>query len=348
MSLLRTRWAAIGAAVAVTLGAGGIGLASATNPSDAVTFVPITPCRLFDTRPDFQVGTRSAPLGPGDIHTVRATGNNGDCTDIPTSATAVSMNMTSTNATAPTFLTVWAAGEMRPDASSMNPVPGAPATPNGVISALNADGQFSVFNLAGSVHVLADINGYYIDHHHDDRYYTKTQVDSAVAVKADAANVYSRAQSDTRFASRIDSVSVGPTDFTYLRTGWSVDVEESVGDARFLAKATTPGVTCASAPLQLPVGRSVTAIQVIYANFNPATPSAEVRIRGTELATGSWILDVITDTTISLPQAGGPTSWGARPATVTGGGPVAAGHAYELELCTASQLDFGGVLISLG
>jgi hypothetical protein len=176
MSLLRTRWAAIGAAVAVTLGAGGIGLVSATTPTEAVTFVPITPCRLFDTRPEFQVGSRTSPLAAGDIHTVTATGANGDCTGIPSNATAVSMNMTSTDATAPTFLTVWAADAPQPETSSMNPVPGSPATPNGVIAALSGGGQFSIFNLAGSVHVFADINGYYVDHTHDDRYYTEAEV----------------------------------------------------------------------------------------------------------------------------------------------------------------------------
>ena len=201
MSLTRSRWAALGAAVAVTLGAGGIGLVSATQPNEAVTFVPITPCRLFDTRPDFQVGDRSAPLGPNDIHTVEATGSNGNCTDIPSNAAAVSMNMTSTDATAPTFLTVWAAGETRPDASSMNPVPGAPAVPNGVISALNGDGEFSVYNLAGSVHVLADINGYYIDHDHDDRYYTKAQSDG---------RYYTQGQTDAALADKVDAATITP------------------------------------------------------------------------------------------------------------------------------------------
>jgi hypothetical protein len=193
MSHTRSRWAAVGAAVAITLGAGGIGLVSATTPAEAVAFVPITPCRLFDTRPEFQVGARSAPLGPGDIHTVEATGDNGDCNGIPAGATAVSMNMTSTDATAPTFLTVWAAGETRPEASSMNPVPGAPAVPNGVISALNSDGEFSVYNLAGNVHVIADINGYYVQHDHDDRYYTKNQVDQIsirpFAVESDPSTI---------------------------------------------------------------------------------------------------------------------------------------------------------------
>ncbi len=181
MSTLRTRWSAIGAAVAVTLGAGGIGLVSATSPAGAVTFVPITPCRLFDTRPQFQVGYRAVPLGAGEVHTLTATGDNGNCVGIPATATAVSMNLTSTDATAPTFLTVWAAGAPQPTTSSVNPIPGSPATPNGVISALDDDGEFSIFNLAGTVHVFADINGYYTDHHHDDRYYTMTQADNRYA-----------------------------------------------------------------------------------------------------------------------------------------------------------------------
>ncbi len=220
MSGIRSRWAAVGAAVAITLGAGGIGLVSATDPADAVTFVPITPCRLFDTRPDFQVGDRSAPLGPGDVHTVEATGNNGDCTGIPAGATAVSMNMTSTDASAPTFLTVWAAGETRPEASSMNPVPGAPAVPNGVISALNGDGEFSVYNLAGSVHVLADINGYYVDHDHDDRYYTESEVDAAIQNQK-FVNINTMKDADNREANvpiggplGFDASLVVPPDYT--------------------------------------------------------------------------------------------------------------------------------------
>lgn len=176
MSIIRTRWAALGAAVAVTLGAGGIGLVRATAPADATAFVAITPCRLFDTRPEFNVGSKSSPLGVGEIHTVKAHGSNGNCTGIPSGAVAVSMNMTAIDATAPTFLTVWAAGSSQPVASNLNPVPGAPPTPNGVVTEVNGAGEFSIFNLAGSVHVFADVNGYYIDHDHDDRYYTKTEM----------------------------------------------------------------------------------------------------------------------------------------------------------------------------
>ncbi len=184
MTTHRTRWAAIGAAVAVTLGGGGIAMVSATSPTGAVAFVPVTPCRVMDTRPEFQVGPRSAPLGPNETFAVKATGTtaaSGNCDSIPASATAVAMNVTSIDATAPSFLTIWDGSDPLPTSSSLNPIPGQPPTPNAVTSGLDAAGEFSLYNLAGNVHVFADIVGYYADHKHDDRYYTKAQVDTAVA-----------------------------------------------------------------------------------------------------------------------------------------------------------------------
>ena len=44
----RARWAAIGAAVAVSLGAGGLGIVQATEPDGATAYVPIEPCRLVE------------------------------------------------------------------------------------------------------------------------------------------------------------------------------------------------------------------------------------------------------------------------------------------------------------
>jgi hypothetical protein len=190
MSTLRTRWAAIGAALAITFGAGGIGLVTATSPSDARAFVPITPCRVMDTRPaPNTVGPKSSPLGGGEIHTVTAVGNSGNCTSVPVGAAAVSLNVTAVGATLPTFLTVWAADATQPDASNLNPVPGSPPTPNAVTTELNGDGEFSIYNLQGNVNVIADINGYYVDHHHDDRYYTKAESDDLRPFAAGAERV---------------------------------------------------------------------------------------------------------------------------------------------------------------
>ena len=178
-NLLKTRWAAIGAAVAVTLGAGGLGISYATSPAGATAFVPITPCRVVDTRPaPDTVGARTSPLGPEETFTVSAHGDNGDCTGIPVGATGLSLNVTALGATSGTFLTLWATGATQPTASNLNPQPGQPPTPNAVTTGLSAGGQFNIFNKVGSVNVIVDIVGYYTDHNHDDRYYTKAEIDA--------------------------------------------------------------------------------------------------------------------------------------------------------------------------
>ena len=187
--MIRTRWAAVGAAVAVSLGAGGVGLIDATAPEGAATFVPITPCRLFDTRPEpFTIGPRTAPLGPNDVHSVAGTGAAGAC-QLPDDATGLVLNVTAVDASQATFLTLYPTGEDRPNASHLNPSPGTAPAPNAVTVDLSPSGQFSVFNRFGNVHVLADVVGYYTDHHHDDRYYTKSQHDAdadALAITLDA------------------------------------------------------------------------------------------------------------------------------------------------------------------
>ena len=198
MSLFRTRWAALGAAVAITLGAGGISLVSATSPATALTFVAITPCRVLDTRPEFNIGPKSSPMDAGETHTVGTHGANGACTGIPTAAEAISLNVTALDATLPSFLTIWAADEPRPEASSLNPVPDTPPTPNAVTTEVDSSGRFNIYNLQGSVDVVADINGYYVDHHHDDRYYTKSQVETIVA-EATAADDWSIHVAPTEF-----------------------------------------------------------------------------------------------------------------------------------------------------
>ena len=168
-SAIRSRWAAVGAAVAITLGGGGIGLVSATSPADAVAYVPIEPCRIADTRPDlaFNVGPRNTPIGADEIHVITAHGNNGECTGIPTSATGLQLNVTALNASQNTFVTVWGQGT-RPNASSLNPALGQPPAPNAVTTGLSDTGTFNVFNRFGTVDVIADVVGYYTDHDHGD------------------------------------------------------------------------------------------------------------------------------------------------------------------------------------
>ena len=162
----RARWSAIGAAVAVSIGAGGlITFASASGGGTASTFTAITPCRLLDTRVDGPATgeplPRNTPLGQGETLTITARGNFGKCVALSAAATGAVLNVTTVNPSAGSFLTVWPADKDRPLASSLNWVPGQGATPNQVTTGLDSAGKLSLFNNAGTVDVIVDVVGLY-------------------------------------------------------------------------------------------------------------------------------------------------------------------------------------------
>jgi hypothetical protein len=181
--LHRARWSAVGAAVAVVIGAGVVmpSASAAVSTGSRAVFVPIEPCRLFDTRSGgSNVGPRATPIGASESYTQQVTGSNGHCV-VPADATAVSMNVTTVDGTASSYLTVYPADAAAvPQASNLNWTPGAPPTPNKVDVKLSATGAIGIYNNVGSVNVLADVVGYYADHNHDDRYYTKAEIDANV------------------------------------------------------------------------------------------------------------------------------------------------------------------------
>ena len=157
----RSQWTALGAVIAVLVGGGSLLTASAAGSSSASLFVPITPCRLFDTRAGSDnIGPRATPLGPDEIHIAQVWGANGNCA-IPTGATGVSLGVTVVNPTAASYLTVFPADATRPLASNLNWVAGQAPTPNAVTAPLSEDGRMGLYNLAGTVDVLVDIVGFY-------------------------------------------------------------------------------------------------------------------------------------------------------------------------------------------
>jgi hypothetical protein len=264
-ALSRSRWAAIGAAIAVSIRAGGVAITHAVVSSgERAAFFPIAPCRLFDLRPaPDQVGPRSAPLGPGETFTAAVRGTNGNCT-IPADATAVAMNVTTFGGTANSFLTIWPADvSPRPQASNLNWAASAPPTPNKVDVKLSATGSINLFNLAGSVGVLADVVGYYADHNHDDRYYTQTQANAQLATKANTADVYTKTQINGMPSSSViggggvssDGVVIASvprfgTSWTATRTG--------AGSYTLTFPGVSPGCTGLAFPLVLVSGLDFT------------------------------------------------------------------------------------------
>lgn len=178
----RARWAAAGAALAITLGAGGIGVSHAAVGTGArATYTAITPCRIADTRNapavGAPVGIRNTPLGAQDSQTYTATGTAGNCAEIPVDTTAIVANVTGLDATEATYLSVSPGTAPSPGSSSLNVVPGQPPTPNAVTVGLDQQGRFNVYNAHGNIDYLIDIVGMYQDHHHDDRYAPRVQYD---------------------------------------------------------------------------------------------------------------------------------------------------------------------------
>jgi len=167
----RSRWAAIGAAVAVTLGAGSVALVNATG-SPASTFVAVTPERVLDTRVGIGLeGPLTSPTG----RNLRVTGNvatpTGSTTVVPDGATAVAMNVTVIGPTADGFVSVRPAGTPgAPTTSNLNFTAGA-IVPNAVTVALPTSGTdagtieltYDAFGGVGpTTELLIDVTGYFV------------------------------------------------------------------------------------------------------------------------------------------------------------------------------------------
>jgi hypothetical protein len=101
-------------------------------------------------------GGMSSPLGQGRSVNLQVTGRAG----VPSSGvSAVVLNVTVTNTTASSFLIVWPAGFAMPTGSNLNWVAGK-TVPNLVEVALGSSGQVSIYNLAGNVDVVVDVEGW--------------------------------------------------------------------------------------------------------------------------------------------------------------------------------------------
>jgi hypothetical protein len=124
------------------------------------SFVGVTPARLSDTRNSPTIDGQSSntgPIPPTGIALVTVVNRGG----VPaTGVGAVVLNVTATNPTTASFVTVWPKGAARPTASNLNFVAGQ-TVPNMVIAKVGADGQVSIYNDSGSVDVVVDVLGWF-------------------------------------------------------------------------------------------------------------------------------------------------------------------------------------------
>jgi len=152
-----------------TSGSGSISLSTNIGQTDVVIDVvgyyvksrsgdggelqPVTPYRVLSSRDS--IGPYSSPWGPRETRSLQIAG-----TGVPADATAVVLNVTATEGTASTsHLRIFPQGQALPNASSLN-FEANVNTPNLVTVGLSG-GQIDIYNSSGSVHVIADVVGYY-------------------------------------------------------------------------------------------------------------------------------------------------------------------------------------------
>ena len=170
---LRIRWAAIGAAIAVSLG-GGVTLFAQAGavPASSSTFVAVSPVRVLDTRDD--VVLWAGPFVTGVPHDVKVTGSiptsSGTQTVMPAGSTGVVLNVTVLNSTADGFVSVRPADAAdAPKTSNIN-FEARKTVANSITVNLPTSGTeagtfevwFDSMGVAGATaDVLVDVTGYY-------------------------------------------------------------------------------------------------------------------------------------------------------------------------------------------
>ena len=178
-SLVRSRWAAIGAAVAVTLGGGGlIGVSAASG--DASSLKTVTPTRMLDTREG--AGGKIS----GETVSLQVAGGT---SVVPDGASAVAVNLTVTEGERNQgygFVTAFpctAISDAVPNASTLNFVEGVDVA-NSTVVPLGASGMMCLY-VYGSAHLIVDVSAYYENIESVDAY-TKGESDSKYFTKLDA------------------------------------------------------------------------------------------------------------------------------------------------------------------
>ncbi|MEU9233031.1 peptidoglycan recognition protein family protein [Streptomyces subrutilus] len=127
-----------------------------TSSGEGATQTNFGPKRLMDTREG--LGVAKGPVGTGGVVTLPVAGVGG----VPaTGVKAVVLNVTATNPTQPSFVSVYPSGTTRSSASNLNFTPGQ-TIPNLVVVPV-VDGKVSFYNNQGTVDLIADITGYFSD-----------------------------------------------------------------------------------------------------------------------------------------------------------------------------------------
>ena len=124
-------------------------------PAAGLRFVPVTPCRIADTRN--ALGTFGGPvLSGGETRSFPVP--SAGCS-IPSTAQAYSLNATVVPSGLLSYLTLWPAGGARPNVSTLNSFLGL-VVANAALVPGGTGGAVSAF-VTDQTHLILDINGFF-------------------------------------------------------------------------------------------------------------------------------------------------------------------------------------------
>jgi len=168
LSAIRTRWAAIGAAVAVSIGGGGLFMAQAADSTSDSAYHPVTPVRVLDTRASGAITNGATKLKvEGTINTINADGTTTSQEVVPSSASAVAINVTVTEGAKNGgygFVKAYpcsATTDVEPNASAINFENNVDIA-NGLNVTTSSTGEICL-SVYGSADLIVDVAGYYDD-----------------------------------------------------------------------------------------------------------------------------------------------------------------------------------------
>lgn len=151
-----------GATQAIALGTWNV--SPLNNVSAALHFVPITPCRVIDTRNQDAFSGTSLVGGAARDYTIPGSANinSSNCpgVSIPATALAYSMNVTVLPNKTLSFLTVYPKGRSRPNVSTLNSYDGRVKSTAAIVGA-DSTGTIS-FYATDDTELVVDVDGYFV------------------------------------------------------------------------------------------------------------------------------------------------------------------------------------------
>ncbi len=228
------------------------------DPTQGANFHPVAPTRVLDDRTGSGL---TGPWGPAQSRSFPVAGTH----DIPAGATGIVGNVTVTNGSANTFVTLRRTDSGGPSTSTVNA--GAHETiANAAFTSLDATGHASIFNAAGSLDVVLDVAGYF------DGDARARPVYLTSSGPAGAPGYYQLGSSTPIVASPPSTYAEVPAD--YDGDGrWDVAFVNAGGDWITLGTAGTLVFPRPSSPVPTSTGKFVMPVPGVYDGGSKAIPA---------------------------------------------------------------------------